>query len=76
MDDDRARSRLSEVARVFLRLGATAFGGPAAHLAMMDQEVVRRRGWVDRQTFLDLLAATHLIPGPHSTEMAIHLGYR
>ncbi|MFU8855368.1 MAG: chromate transporter [Deferrisomatales bacterium] len=72
---DTDQGRLLEVAGVFLRLGATAFGGPAAHIALMDQEIVRRRGWVDRQTFLDLLAATNLIPGPNSTEMAIHLGY-
>ncbi|HLN62923.1 MAG TPA: chromate transporter, partial [Symbiobacteriaceae bacterium] len=67
--------RLGEVAGVFLKLGATAFGGPAAHIAMMDEELVRRRKWVDRETFLDLLGATNLIPGPNSTEMAIHLGY-
>lgn len=66
---------LGEVAAVFLKLGATAFGGPAAHVAMMEEEVVRRRAWVDRQTYLDLLGATNLIPGPNSTEMAIHLGF-
>lgn len=67
--------RVSEVAAVFLRLGATAFGGPAAHIGLMQEEVVERRKWVDRQTFLDLLGATNLIPGPNSTEMAMHLGY-
>jgi chromate transporter len=67
-------SALREVALVFLKLGCTAFGGPAAHLAMQEEECVRRRGWLDRQRFLDLLAATNLIPGPNSTEMAIHLG--
>jgi chromate transporter len=67
--------RLGEVAQLFLRLGATAFGGPAAHIAMMHDEVVTRRKWVDDQHFLDLLGATNLIPGPNSTEMAIHLGY-
>jgi chromate transporter len=67
-------SPLREVALVFLTLGCTAFGGPAAHLAMQEEECVRRRGWLDRQRFLDLLAATNLIPGPNSTEMAIHLG--
>ncbi len=66
---------LREVAALFLKLGATAFGGPAAHIAMMRQEVVARRRWVDEQHFLDLLGATNLIPGPNSTEMAIHLGY-
>jgi chromate transporter len=60
---------------VFARLGATAFGGPAAHLALMEDELVRRRGWLSRERFLDLLGATNLIPGPNSTEMAIHLGY-
>jgi len=60
---------------LFLRLGATAFGGPAAHIAMMEDEVVRRRGWLTREKFLDLLGATNLIPGPNSTEMAIHVGY-
>ncbi len=68
--------RLTEVLKVFLRLGATAFGGPAAHVAMMEDEVVRRRGWLDRGSFLDLVAATHLVPGPNSTELAIHLGFR
>jgi chromate transporter len=62
------------VALLFLKLGTTAFGGPAAHLAMMEEEVVRRRGWISREYFLDLVGATNLIPGPNSTEMAIHLG--
>ena len=66
--------RLREVAALFLKLGTTAFGGPAAHIAMMDQEIVRDRGWLTREQFLDLLGATNLIPGPNSTEMAIHLG--
>jgi chromate transporter len=69
------KRRLREVAGVFLKLGATAFGGPAAHVGMMDEELVKRRQWVDRQTFVDLLGATNLIPGPNSTEMAMHLGY-
>jgi len=60
----------------FLRLGFTAFGGPAAHIAMMEEEVVRRRGWLERGEFLDLLGAANLIPGPSSTEMAIFIGYR
>ena len=67
---------LRELAGLFLRLGVTAFGGPAAHIAMMRDEVVERRRWLTDADFLDLLAATHLIPGPNSTEMAIHLGYR
>ena len=67
---------LRELAALFLRLGVTAFGGPAAHIAMMRDEVVDRRGWLADKEFLDLVAATHLIPGPNSTELAIHLGYR
>lgn len=70
-----AARQLLEVAFLFLRLGATGFGGPAAHIAMMYDEVVRRRKWLDDQQFLDLLGATNLIPGPNSTEMAIHIGY-
>ena len=66
--------RLTEVAVLFMRLGTTAFGGPAAHIAMMHDEVVKRRKWLGDQEFLDLLGATNLIPGPNSTEMAIHLG--
>jgi chromate transporter len=66
---------LLEVARLFLKLGFTAFGGPAAHIAMMHDEVVKRRKWLSDQEFLDLLGATNLIPGPNSTEMAIHLSY-
>jgi chromate transporter len=65
---------LLELARVFLKLGTLGFGGPAAHIAMMEDEVVRRRGWLGRERFLDLLGATNLIPGPNSTEMAIHVG--
>jgi len=59
-----------------LKLGTIAFGGPAAHIAMMEDEVVRRRQWLTREEFLDLLGATNLIPGPNSTEMAIHVGHR
>ena len=70
------RASLAELATLFLRLGVTAFGGPAAHVAMMRDEVVDRRKWLTDAEFLDLLAATNLIPGPNSTEMAIHLGYR
>jgi chromate transporter len=69
------RSPLGEVIRLFLRLGFTAFGGPAAHIAMMHDEVVVRRRWMDEQHFLDMVGATNLIPGPNSTEMAIHVGY-
>jgi chromate transporter len=63
------------VARLFLKLGVIGFGGPAAHIALMEEEIVRRRRWLTRQQFLDLLGATNLIPGPNSTEMAIHVGF-
>lgn len=66
--------RLKELARLFLKLGATAFGGPAVHIAMLEDEVVSRRKWMSRQYFLDLVGATNLIPGPNSTEMAMHIG--
>lgn len=66
---------LGEVARLFLRMGFTAFGGPAAHIAMFRDEVVTRRKWITDQHFLDLLGAVNLIPGPNSTEMAIHIGF-
>jgi len=67
--------RLTELAQVFLKLGILGFGGPAVHIAMMEEEVVTRRQWLSRSQFLDLLGATNLIPGPNSTEMAIHIGY-
>jgi chromate transporter len=72
----RARVPLRTLAGVFLRLGATSFGGPAAHIALMEDECVRRRGWLTQAEFLDLVGATNLIPGPNSTEMAIHIGHR
>jgi chromate transporter len=68
-------SPLAEVAALFLKLGFTAFGGPAAHIGIMHDEVVKRRKWLTDEEFLDLLGATNLIPGPNSTEMAIHIGY-
>ena len=67
---------LSELARYFSRLGATAFGGPAAHIALMERELVEERRWISRTTFLDLLAAANLLPGPTSTELAIHIGFQ
>lgn len=75
MNDNRGLGgELRELALLFARLGATAFGGPLAHIAMMEDEVVTRRKWLDRQHFLDLIGATNLIPGPNSTEVAIHIG--
>lgn len=68
------RTSLGELARLFLKLGVVAFGGPAAHIALMEDEVVRRRGWLSRAEFLDYVGATNLIPGPNSTELAIHIG--
>lgn len=70
------QEKLRELALVFLRLGATAFGGPAAHIALIEQEIVTRRKWIDHQEFLDLMGATNLIPGPNSTELVIHIGQK
>lgn len=67
--------RLLEIASVFFKLGIIAFGGPAAHIAMMEDEIVSKRKWMDKQHFLDLMGATNLIPGPNSTEMTMHCGY-
>jgi chromate transporter len=67
--------RLAELAQVFLRLGLIAFGGPTAHIALVDREVVERRQWLSRERFIDLLGVTHLIPGPNSTELILHIGY-
>ncbi len=67
--------RLTEVVLLFLKQGFTAFGGPAAHIAMMHDETVNRRKWLTDQDFLDLMGATNLIPGPNSTQMAIHIGF-
>jgi chromate transporter len=71
----RQPGSLGEIARLFLKLGLIAFGGPAAHIAIMEDEFVTRRQWISRQHFLDLIGATNLIPGPNSTEMTMHLGY-
>ncbi|MGB8259185.1 MAG: chromate transporter, partial [Terracidiphilus sp.] len=75
MADQNAPSRLAEILRLFLRLGLTAFGGPAAHLALMQREAVERRGWLSRERFLDLVGACNLLPGPGSTQVAMALGY-
>lgn len=74
-EEEVRRGSLGELARLFTRLGFTAFGGPAAHIAMMHDEVVTRRGWLDEQRFLDLMGVTNLIPGPNSTEMTMHIGH-
>lgn len=68
------KGSLLEVAQVFFKLGLIAFGGPAAHIAMMEEEVVTKRKWMDQQHFLDLVGATNLVPGPNSTEMTMHCG--
>lgn len=70
-----ATTSLKEIAKLFLKLGIIGFGGPAAHIAMMQEEVVEKRKWLTEQHFLDLIGATNLIPGPNSTEMAIHIGH-
>lgn len=69
------KQKLIEIAQVFFKLGLFAFGGPAAHIAMMEEEIVRKRKWMDHAHFLDLMGATNLIPGPNSTEMTMHCGY-
>jgi len=70
-----SKSKLSEIAGLFLKLGITGFGGPAAHIAMMRSEVVTKQNWISEEYFLDLVGATNLIPGPNSTELAIHIGH-
>jgi chromate transporter len=74
-EKNAARGRLAEVAAVFLRLGFTAFGGPAAHVALMERELVARRAWVTPERFVDLFGTANLLPGPSSSELAIFLGY-
>ena len=68
-------NKLSEVAKLFLKLGVIGFGGPAVHIALMQNEVVKKRAWISEHHFLDLIGATNLIPGPNSTEMTMHIGY-
>jgi chromate transporter len=69
------KTSLREIAKLFLKLGLIGFGGPAVHIAMMEEEVVRKRGWMSSEHFLDLVGATNLIPGPNSTEMTMHIGH-
>lgn len=75
LSSQQQQQRLRELAAVFFRLGCIAFGGPAAHIAMMDDVVVKRRQWMSREQLLDLIGVTNLLPGPNSTELAIHIGY-
>lgn len=75
LTQEEQKNRLKEIALVFLKLGTIAFGGPAAHIAMMEDEIVAKRKWLPKERFLDLYGATNLLPGPNSTELAIHLGY-
>ncbi len=75
LNKEEQKNRLKEIFLVFFKLGFLAFGGPAAHLAMMDDEIIEKRKWITREKFVDLIGATNLIPGPNSTEMAIHLGF-
>ncbi|MDO8929707.1 MAG: chromate efflux transporter, partial [Bacteroidota bacterium] len=75
MEREKEAVKLKEVAGLFLKLGTIGFGGPAAHIAMFRDEVVAKRKWISEQHFLDLIGATNLIPGPNSTEMAIHIGH-
>jgi chromate transporter len=74
-EDQHPRTSVAEIAWLFFKLGMTSFGGPAVHIAMMEDEVVTRRRWMSREAFVDLVGATNLIPGPNSTEMAIHIGH-
>ena len=74
-ESKKEEHNLREIAKLFLKLGVIAFGGPAAHIAMMEDEVVTKRKWMTHRHFLDLIGATNLIPGPNSTEMAIHTGF-
>jgi chromate transporter len=72
---EQQKNNLAEVAKVFLKLGVIGFGGPAVHIAMMEEEVVRKRAWMTDEHFLDLIGATNLIPGPNSTELTMHIGH-
>lgn len=75
MNPSDEQTSLSALARLFLHLGATSFGGPLAHIAMMEKEVVEGRRWMSAEHFLDLVSATNFIPGPNSTELAMHIGW-
>jgi chromate transporter len=72
--EEKPEKRLTDVAKLFLKLGIIGFGGPAVHIALMQEEVVRKRRWIEEEHFLDLVGATNLIPGPNSTELTMHIG--
>ena len=74
LNKEEKRERLKEIFKVFLKLGFLAFGGPAAHISMMDEEIIEKRKWISREKFVDFMGASNLIPGPNSTEMVIYLG--
>ena len=74
LSKDEKKERQKEIIKVFLKLGSLAFGGPAAHISMMDEEIIEKRKWISREKFVDFIGATNLIPGPNSTEMVIYLG--
>lgn len=74
LNKEEKRYRQKEIVKVFLKLGTLAFGGPAAHISMMDEEIIEKRKWISREKFVDFIGATNLIPGPNSTEMVIYLG--
>ena len=71
----KEKNSVWEVVKVFFKMGLFAFGGPAAHIAMMEDEIIEKRKWISKQHFLDLVGATNLIPGPNSTEMTMHCGH-
>ena len=75
LENDEKKTRQREISRLFLKMGFLAFGGPAAHIAMLDEEVITRKKWIGREKFLDFMGATNLIPGPNSTEMVMLMGY-
>lgn len=76
MNKEDQKTPLAELAGLFLKLGFICFGGPVAHIAIIEQETVTRRNWLSRETFLDMMAVTNLIPGPNSTELAMYVGYQ
>ena len=74
LNKEEKLARQKEITKTFFKLGALAYGGPAAHISMMDEEIIEKKKWISREKFIDFLGATNLIPGPNSTEMVIYLG--